>query len=380
MHSLVLSARLNSDVSGLDISTAEAELLGWLAGDGSIYPPGVNGRGTAVTLWQSKPHRVAEIETLLATIGCPFSRYERGNRGHEHHHDSFAFYLHARYSADLLRRAEFERGWESMVLAMSDPQRKAWLEGMIAAEGCMLTHESDIMRIPQNDGPIAEAIALAVYLEGFRPSRRRPRGGFSNVTMARPQVRAGSLTVDEHSVEPVWCVNTDLGTWTMRQGEQIMLTGNSTWATVGGTKTSDPYLQGVYGQKYIAQRYGDPASAWAFWQAQSPHWYDQGGEASGIGVMFKNVLRPERVLNPSNTETFNSALPLLESINASAWSPDRLNQASLATQSGSSGAAVGHDFSVHLHEPRVADVNDLVDVAERRAHVRQVGMMAAAPR
>ncbi|MET8648408.1 hypothetical protein [Nocardia aurea] len=155
---------------------------------------------------------------------------------------------------------------------------------------------------------------------------------------------------------------------------------NDTWATVGGTKTSDPYLQGVYGQKYIAQRYGDPASAWSFWQAQSPHWYDQGGEASGIGVMFKNVLRPERVLNPSNTETFNSALPLLESINASAWDPNRISADAVAAPTAAMTGGGGHDFSVHLHDTRVADVNDLVDVAERRAHVRQVGVMAASPR
>ena len=46
---------------------------------------------------------------------------------------------------------------------------------------------------------------------------------------------------------------------------------DSTWATVGGTKTSDAYRQCVYGLKYIKQRYGDPDKAWTFWVGH--HWY-----------------------------------------------------------------------------------------------------------
>ncbi|WP_064442686.1 phage tail tape measure protein, partial [Hoyosella altamirensis] len=60
---------------------------------------------------------------------------------------------------------------------------------------------------------------------------------------------------------------------------------DSTWATVGGQKTSDPYQQGVYGERYIGQRYGDPVSARRFWEAN--HWYDQGGLAKHIGMLLK---------------------------------------------------------------------------------------------
>jgi hypothetical protein len=52
---------------------------------------------------------------------------------------------------------------------------------------------------------------------------------------------------------------------------------NSTWATVGATKTSDPGGQIVAGLRYIRQAYGSPGNAWAKWQSRSPHWYDQGG-------------------------------------------------------------------------------------------------------
>lgn len=48
---------------------------------------------------------------------------------------------------------------------------------------------------------------------------------------------------------------------------------NTTWATVGCTKTSDAYQQSVCGLRYIQRRYHTPEAAWRFWQAQSPHWY-----------------------------------------------------------------------------------------------------------
>ena len=52
---------------------------------------------------------------------------------------------------------------------------------------------------------------------------------------------------------------------------------DSTWATVGGTKTSDPRKQIQYGIKYIQQRpqYGSPSKAWA--HSVANNWYDNGG-------------------------------------------------------------------------------------------------------
>ncbi len=50
---------------------------------------------------------------------------------------------------------------------------------------------------------------------------------------------------------------------------------DSTWASVGARKTSDPAAQIAAGFRYIASRYGSPAGAWAFWTAH--HWYDWGG-------------------------------------------------------------------------------------------------------
>jgi len=50
---------------------------------------------------------------------------------------------------------------------------------------------------------------------------------------------------------------------------------NSTWAGVGGHKTSDPRLQTIYGLSYIRQRYGTPAGALSFHLGHN--WYGAGG-------------------------------------------------------------------------------------------------------
>lgn len=60
---------------------------------------------------------------------------------------------------------------------------------------------------------------------------------------------------------------------------------DSTWKSVGGTKTSDPWKQAQYGLKYIKSRYGSPSKAWDFWQRNN--WYGDGAifnEPTTIGV------------------------------------------------------------------------------------------------
>ncbi|MCW2924944.1 MAG: putative bacteriophage protein, partial [Thermoleophilia bacterium] len=62
---------------------------------------------------------------------------------------------------------------------------------------------------------------------------------------------------------------------------------DSTWAGSSGRKTSDPYLQSVYGLRYIKHRYRTPERAWAFWQRQWPHWYavTDGGREVALGTL-----------------------------------------------------------------------------------------------
>jgi len=72
----------------------------------------------------------------------------------------------------------------------------------------------------------------------------------------------------------------------------------------------NPRIQGDAGARYIRDRYGDPLAAKAFWEQNG--WYDQGGLASGVGVMLKNVIQPERVLSPEMTKHFERLVDVME--------------------------------------------------------------------
>lgn len=75
-------------------------------------------------------------------------------------------------------------------------------------------------------------------------------------------------------------------------------------------RNPNPKVQGAAGARYIADRYGTPLEAKAFWEANG--WYDDGGIAEGTGLMLKNVIQPERVLSPRQTANHERLTEALE--------------------------------------------------------------------
>jgi tape measure domain-containing protein len=68
---------------------------------------------------------------------------------------------------------------------------------------------------------------------------------------------------------------------------------NSTWGTVGATKTSDPLKQIQAGIKYIQQRYGDVRGARRFWERN--HWYKNGTQSAKSGWAVVGEEGPELI-------------------------------------------------------------------------------------
>lgn len=82
---------------------------------------------------------------------------------------------------------------------------------------------------------------------------------------------------------------------------------NSTWASTGIAKTSDPRMQAIAGLKYISSRYGSPLGAKAFWQAH--RWYDQGGDLMpGMTMAYNGTNMVETVLTNGTTRGVIKAL------------------------------------------------------------------------
>lgn len=79
-----------------------------------------------------------------------------------------------------------------------------------------------------------------------------------------------------------------------------------TWATVGGHKTSDPYLQSVYMDRYIKARYGDPIGAWA--HEVSAGWYDRGGQVPPGDTLVHNGLSHAETILPYEPKVVMQAM------------------------------------------------------------------------
>jgi hypothetical protein len=256
-HSLRLAAPARVG-DGPAISEQEAELLGWVLGDGWIAHPKsrtpdsthwrtLRGSRPSIRLGQAKPEHVKAIDRLVT--GLLFTRTVREMRKPDGRTrlPLVTWEFHRPYSAELLKRSRYDhQSPVPFVLSLSESQREAFLRGVFGAEGTR-QREGPIkgngsypgMKVySQADGPKQDAIVLAIYLSGMRPGiyvRTGNAGGFgckSSRTIAvisetKPFIGGQSIKREDAGRRAVRCVTTDLGTWTMRQGRQVMLTGNS---------------------------------------------------------------------------------------------------------------------------------------------------------
>ncbi|UNZ20630.1 phage tail tape measure protein [Streptomyces sp. 891-h] len=339
----IVLARPAATASSLGITIQEAALLAWIAGDGWQQKPrpvrgknvekGYKSGSTSMTYFigQTKEENWEAIDAAVGDHGRITRTRERHVKGELRRDREWR--LSAPYARDLTERAGNPKtDCVQQVLGMSTAQREAWLEAIIAAEGNVSAPRGKakpVTQITQKAGPLAEAIVLAVYLSGRRPSvyvskRTGERHGTVpvwTITLTSPRTGEPRTSVngkecwkDESiGVQDVWCVTTDLGSWTARQGDDVFLTGNSLpaskMASAGKDWRTNPATQIKWGMRYIKSRYGSPAAALAAWQHRSPHWYGHGGtfqagQMIGVGDRGRELLmfdQPGRVLSPEAT-------------------------------------------------------------------------------
>lgn len=286
---------------GLPITDEEAELLAWAQGDGSIRQRGPS--GLEVVFYQSKTDGVRRLEELLASI--KHSKTMRPAVGWTKT-PAANWRLASAYARDWLTRVGFFDGSASdIVLAMSPGQRRAWLSGMLQAEGD-LTHPHTTS-ITQRDGDLQDAIVLAIYLEGYRPGMRKPYRDYGGTKAPRQRCRRISLTkprtmvlahqfhVTESRRTQVWCPTTGLGSWTARQGDHVFLTGNTgdvaKYTSIGSEFTHAGVVPGAHNGTYrgvpgstAGGRHAGPGKSQAWARAELPElgWGSQFGALNNI--------------------------------------------------------------------------------------------------
>ncbi len=288
MHSRLRLAAPVFTGEALNITITEAAILGWVFGDGHVEKRRDVPRGRktpSMSIGQAKPQFVSKIRELLS--GTPHAEYSYEPKSGRQR--SYMFRLDPHYATDLLARSRYDEIPHSLVLSLSPEQRTAWLEAVIDAEGSRDRQANFGARggagvlIHQCEGPKAEAIKLAAYLTGYRPSVLRsihkdPRAvnwrPIQHIGLRKPHVDGATLRKQRLPDQPVWCVTTELGTWTCRQGDHIFLTGNSDINAQRGDPSrglmqltlsnqrafggisDDPVQQIGEGIRYILSRYG----------------------------------------------------------------------------------------------------------------------------
>lgn len=229
-HRIILSAPLIARNNSA-VSASEAAIIAWLFTDGHVRRSTVTGRTSQGrdgrkaafegSIFQGKAEYIPVLDALMRDV--PHSRYTRPT-------GIVQWYLQPSYLRELWKRARLdEQSLSQFVLSLGTEELKAFSEAAWQAEGW--TDSRGCHLLAQNEGPVLEALHLAMYLLGYnvtRSSNGEYEGRINwNLRLAKPHVTTQRLVTEELEEQPVWCIRTQPGNWVMRQGGQIMLTGNS---------------------------------------------------------------------------------------------------------------------------------------------------------
>lgn len=157
-----------------------------------------------------------------------------------------------------------------------------------------------------------------------------------------------------------------------------------------GAYSDDPSLQAGAMAEYIKDRYGDPMKAKQFWEANG--WYRYGGMVSGRGGPMDDA----NLIHASTGEWITNALSsaaapaLLGAVNSSPSLAGELDAQFRASaewgrggvsigSASAGGRAGGSVTNFNFPGTRVANVEDLVELGERRAAMASIGALSAAP-
>lgn len=133
---------------------------------------------------------------------------------------------------------------------------------------------------------------------------------------------------------------------------------DTTWATVGGHKTSDPKIQSELMMKYIKQRYGDPQKAWSQYY-QHPGgigWY-----GAGTGNMRDNISvvgdrGPEILIGGAGSQVLDNkqTMNILKAIQAQPQQTPWSSLDNLGSATQSTGAHHGPTLNINFNKDAIA--------------------------
>lgn len=130
-----------------------------------------------------------------------------------------------------LSQGKYEVDWVARVVGMSHAERVSFLEGFVIADGYWHHHkQTPVWRWAQNPGNLFDAALTASYLVHDGSLTVASNSKTSDVKVVTLNVKSRMtgqrMQKSVFGFEDVWCPQTDLGTWVMKQGDCITITGN----------------------------------------------------------------------------------------------------------------------------------------------------------
>lgn len=231
---------MSSTLDGTLILTPdEAAVLGWLLTDGT------HSMGDRASIGQKKYKQ--EVQTLLDRFPGCYTRIQERDDGVSVWHLSVSFFEGLYKKAGINFQLD---GWEQFILGMSLKARQAFCDAAMLGDGSIGNNGQKTFY--QKAGTKHQLFKLAFFLCGYFPTTSRV-GGIGN-SWSEPTENTFNLGTPlkwtrtiksrmNEGVQDVWCPQTTLGTWVMRQEGQIAITGNC-WAA-----------QAIYGEPVMGVIY-----------------------------------------------------------------------------------------------------------------------------
>jgi DNA polymerase I-like protein with 3'-5' exonuclease and polymerase domains len=311
-HRITTSAVCLSGNAG--ISPDDAALLAWLWTDGSIQAAAFTGRTAQAggrrqaingCIIQKKQKGIDYIEDLLSRMQITHSKTPHGEDG------CFKYALSSPELREVYKRVGLDIQKPDkigFVLRLPDMAREEFLKVCHLAEGSIRKHGQ--WRLSQNVGEMKEAMQLASYLSGYdvRVSIKKKEevalANFDHATLnlrTRTYVTGQRLFMDHEGVADVWCPRTKYGTWVMRQGETITITGNTFQPLYGGAGATD--ASRAYAEAFFKEHTG--IARWHDELCKEALTNKQVVTPSGRIFAFPDVRRDERGKVQGKTQLVN---------------------------------------------------------------------------
>ncbi|OAI39582.1 hypothetical protein AYO40_01070 [Planctomycetaceae bacterium SCGC AG-212-D15] len=223
-HAIIIAAKEVETTDSL-LTPTEAALLGWAVTDGHIKRSGHNWR---LGVCQSKEENFDSIREVIPAgthewVGKPTVRTFPTGRTYSCKRQHW-WYLSTAAATDLIDKAGYTERADlpGIVTQLSKEARAAMLEAMIRAEG------TKCKQFFQKCPHVMEAFEILCALQGVRTGRTTPRWRCNaKRIMKHRHVSCQHVVREDSAVCDVWCPTTKYGTWVMRQGGRVMITGNT---------------------------------------------------------------------------------------------------------------------------------------------------------